>query len=91
MLPKPLEKNDDSTSTDNPSDISDDEEDDNKIQAKETPTALKTPPRSKLQQQQTENVKERKIPLMKHQKIHGLAVMKVSKCSLLCNECTACF
>jgi len=60
LLSKPLGKNDDSTSTDNPSDISDDEEDDNKIQAKETPTALKTPPCSKLQQQKTENVKERK-------------------------------
>ena len=45
-LPKPSETNDDSTSTDNPSNISDDEEDNEKIQAKETPTALKTPPHS---------------------------------------------
>jgi len=60
LLPKPLETNDDSTSTDNPSDISDDEEDNEKIQAKETPTALKTPPRSKQQQQKTGSVKETK-------------------------------
>jgi len=53
-------KNDDSTSTDNPSDISNDEKDDDKIQAKETPTVLKTPPHSKLQQQKTGNIKETK-------------------------------
>ena len=70
-------------STDNPSDISDDEEDNEKIQAKETPTALKTPPHSKQQQQKTGSVKETKNSIDEiSKKIHGLAVMKVSKHSL---------